>query len=64
MGSPIPSVILNLFIEELENEAMKITEQKRIGRRSWDRYIDRFLVIKESNVKSFLEHLSEHEPNI
>ena len=51
-------------MEELEEEAMKIVEQKGFAPRSWDRYVDVFLVIKKSNVEYFLEHLNEQDPNI
>ena len=52
-------------MEELEEEAMKIAEQKRIAPRSWDIYADGvFSVIKKLNVESFLEHLNEQDPNI
>ena len=39
MGSPISSVVANLFMVELEEEAMKIAEQKEFDPRSWDRYV-------------------------
>ena len=52
-------------MEELEEEAMKIAEQKGIAPRSWDRSVDDvFLVMKKSYVASFLEHLNEKDPNI
>ena len=65
MGSSISSVVANLFMEELEEEAMKIVEQKGFAPRSWDRYVDDvFSVIKKSNLEFFLEHLNEQDPNI
>ena len=64
-GSLISSVVANLFMEELEEEATKITEQKGFAPRSWDRYVDDvFLVVNKSNVESFLDHLNEQDPNI
>ena len=65
MRSPILLVVANLFMEELEEEAMKIAKQKGFAPRSWDRYADDvFSVIKKSNVESILEHLNKQDPNI
>ena len=65
MRPPISSVIANLFMKELEEEVMKIMEQKGFAPRSWDRYVDdAFSEIKKSNFEVFLEHLNEQHPNI
>ena len=65
MGSPISSVVANLFMEVFESEAIEKAERRDIAPRLWDRYVDDvFAIIERRKVGSFLQHLNEQDPNI
>ena len=65
MGSPISSVVANLFMEVFENEAIEKAERKGIAPRSSDRNVDDvFAIIERRKVGSLLQHLNEQDPDI
>ena len=60
LGSPISSVVANLFMEVFESEAIEKAERKGIAPRLWDRYVDDvFAIIERRKVGSFLQQLNE-----
>ena len=62
MGSPISPIVANLFMEDLEVQAIKTSPSPPV---SWKRYVDdTFTIIKKVNRSSFLDHLNSIHPNI
>ena len=63
MGSPVSSVVANLFMERLEEEALSSTGALRP--RVWKRYVDDvFPILPRANVKDFLKYLNSIENSI
>ena len=62
MGSPINPIVANLFMEDLEVQAMKTSPSPPV---LWKRFVDdTFTIIKKQHRNSFLEHLNSIHPNI
>ena len=62
MGSPISPIVANLFMEDLEVQAIKTSSAPPA---LWKRYVDdTFTIIKKENRNSFLQHLNSIHPNI
>ena len=62
MGSPSSSIVANLFMEDLEVQAIKTSLTPPT---LWKRYVDdTFTIIKKEDRKSFLQHLNSIHPNI
>ena len=62
MGSPISPVVANLFMEDLEVQAIKTSS---LPPAIWKRYVDdTFTIIKKENRTSFLQHLNSIHPNM
>ena len=57
MGSPVSSVVANLFMENLETKAIDTAGQ--LQPRMWERYVDDvFSVVKRRNTQALLEHIN------
>ena len=62
MGSPISPVVANLFMEDLEVQAIRTSPTPPS---LWKRYVDdTFTIIKKEDRNSFLEHLNSIHHNI
>ena len=62
MGSPISPIVANLFMEDLEVQAINTSPNPPD---LWKRYVDdTFTIIKKANRSSFLEHINSINPNI
>ena len=62
MGSPISPLVANLFMEEIEVQAISTsTTPPTLWKRCVD---DTFTIIKKNNRDSFLQHLSSIHPKI
>ena len=62
MGSPISPIVANLFIEDLEIQAINTSITPPA---LWKRFVDdTFTIIKKDNRNSFLQHLNSIHPNI
>ena len=62
MGSPISSIVANLFMEDLEVQAIRTLSPPPA---LWKRFVDdTFTIIKKENRNSFLQHLNSIHPNI
>ena len=59
MGSPVSPIVANLYMEYLEQKALSTTP------RFWGRYVDdTFVIHKEANKQSFLQHINSVDPAI
>ena len=62
MGSPISPIVANLFMEDLEVQAIKTSSTPPA---LWKRYVDDTVtIIKKEDRNSFLQHLNSIHPNI
>ena len=62
MESPISPIVANLFMEDLEVQAIKISSTPPA---LWKGYVDdTFTIIKKEDRNSFLQHLNSIHPNI
>ena len=62
MGSPISPIVANLFMEDLEAQAIKTSPSPPV---LWKRYVDdTFTIIKKQHRNIFLEHLNSINPSI
>ena len=62
MGSPISPIVANLFMEDLEVQAIKTSSTPLA---LWKRFVDdTFTIIKKEDRNSFLQHLNSIHPNI
>ena len=62
MGSPISPIVANLFMEDLEVQAIKTSPSPPV---LWKRYVDdTFTVINKQHKNSFLEQLNSINPSI
>ena len=62
MGSPVSAVILNLYMETFEEQAIESAPSKP---KIWKRYVDdTFTNLDRDRVDSFLQHLTSQQPTI
>ena len=62
MGSPVSTVIANLYMEEFEERAIATATYKP---KIWKRYVDdTFTVLGKDYVDGFLQHLNSQQPTI
>ena len=62
MGSPISPIVANLFMEDLEVQAIWTSSTPPV---LWKRFVDdTFTIIKKEDKNSFLEHLNSIHQNI
>ena len=62
MGSPFSPIVANLFMEDLEVQAIKTSPTPPA---LWKNYVDdTFTIIKKEDRNSFLQHLNSIHPNI
>ena len=62
MGSPISPLVANLFMEDLEVQAIRTSTTPPT---LWKRFVDdTFTIIKKNNRDSFLQQLNSIHPNI
>ena len=62
MGSPINPIVANLFMEDLEVQAIKKSPSPPV---LWKRFVDdTFTIIKKQHRNSLLEHLNSIHPSI
>ena len=62
MESPFSQIVANLFMEDLEVQAIKTSSTPPA---LWKRYVDdTFTIIKKENRNSFLQHLNSIHPSI
>ena len=63
MGSPVPSVVANIFMEDLEQKAVNTAGE--CGPCMWRRHVDDvFSILLRKNVERFLEDLTAMDDNI
>ena len=63
MGSPVSSVVANLFMEDLEEVAMRTTGQH--APKVWERYVeDVFSIVKRSSLSGLLRHINRCDPQL
>ena len=64
MGSPLSPILCNIFMEELEENAISTFETKPLV---WKRYVDDIFFIwpgDEQSIKKFHEHLNIQDQDI
>ena len=62
MGSPMSPLVANVFMEDLEVQAIRTSPTPPT---LWKRFVDdTFTIIKKNNRDSFLQHLNSVPPNI
>ena len=62
MGSPISPIVANLFMEDLEVQAIQTSSTLPV---LWKRFVaDTFTIIKKEDRNSFLQHLNSIHQNI
>ena len=62
MGSPVSTVIANLYMETFEEQAIESAPSKP---KIWKRYVDdTFTILDRDRVDSFLQHLNSQQPTI
>ena len=62
MGSPVSAIIANLYIEDFEEQALSSLPT---APKIWKCYVDdTFTILKQNDVKDFLEHLNTQQPTI
>ena len=62
MGSPISSIVANLFMEDLEIKALPLAPTPST---LWKRFVDdTFIIIQRTYKESFLQHLNSIDNNI
>ena len=60
MASPVSSIVVNLYMEYLEQKALSTAPPK-----FWHRYVDdTFVIHKEANKQGFLQHINSVDPAI
>ena len=61
MGSPVSSIVANLYMEYLEQKALSTTPTPKF----WHRYVDdTFVIHKEANKQGFPQHINSLDPAI
>ena len=62
MGSPVSPIVANLYMEYLEQKALSTAPHPP---KFWGRYVDdTFVIHKEANKQSFLQHINSVDPAI
>ena len=64
MGSPVSvsPIVANLYIEEVEDEAIQIAQTPP---KTWERYVDNiFLILNKSSVTVFHKLLNSIDPHV
>ena len=62
MGSPVSPIVASLYMEYLEQKPLSTTPNPP---KFWDRYVDdTFVIHKEANKQSFLQHINSVDPAI
>ena len=62
MGSPISSIVANLFMEDFEVKAINTAKNPP---KMWKRYVDDTCVILDSKIKQeFFHHINSIDPKI
>ena len=62
MGSPVSPIVANLYMEYLEQKALSTAPHPT---KFWGRYVDdTFVIHKEANKQSFLQHINSVDPAI
>ena len=62
MGSPVSSIVANLYMEYLEHKALSTAPNPP---RFWCRFVDdTFVIHKEVNKQGFLQHINIVDPAI
>ena len=62
MGSPVSPIVANLYMEYLEQKALSTAPNPP---KFWGRYVDdTFVIHKEANKQSFLQHINSVDPAI
>ena len=62
MGSPVSPIVANLYMEYLEQKALSTAPHPP---KYWGRYVDdTFVIHKEANKQSFLQHINSVDPAI
>ena len=62
MGSPVSTVIANLYMEIFEEQAIESAPCKP---KIWKRYVDdTFTILDRDKVDDFLQHLNSQQPSI
>lgn len=65
MGSPVSSVVANLFMEAFEEEALRTAKERGVAPKMWDRYVDDvFALSKRQHVTSMLNILNAQDEQI
>ena len=65
MGSPVSSIVANLFMEAFEQSALKSAQEKGIAPRFWRRYVDDvYSLIKKVHADQFLSHLNDQYKDV
>ena len=63
MGSPVSSVVANIFVEDFEERAISMAGQLELS--IWRRYVDDvFSILKRKNVERFLSHVNQLDEQI
>ena len=64
IGSPLSPILANLFMEDLESQALSSLEDNKRPQR-WHRYVDDvFSVVKEHLLSATFQHLNNQNPPI
>ena len=62
MGSPVSPIVVNLYMEAFETQALATAPVKP---KAWYRYVDdTFVVIHEYEIERFTQHINSQDPNI
>ena len=63
MGSPVSSIVENIFMEDFEERVM--ADAAQIRPKVWNRFVDDvFSIIRRNSVEQFLQHLNKQDKNI
>ena len=63
MGSPVSSIVANIFMEDFEERVM--ADAAQIRPKVWNRFVDDvFSIIRRNSVEQFLQHLNKQDKNI
>ena len=65
MGSPASSVVANIFMDHIEEEALETAKELGIVPRVWKRYVDDvFLICRRHILDQLMTHLNDQDSNI
>ncbi len=63
MGSPVSPIVVNLYMEKFEQRALDSYPGTKP--RVWKRHVDdTFVIINNSELSTFFEHINNVDPNI